>query len=129
MQGIVYLDACLTGLGAVHCNEIYHWKIPTCLQDCPIVVLEMFNILVAIKIWKNEWYSKSIQIFCDNEAVVTILKSGKTKDELLAKIVRNIHMEAALADIFLYFTHISGELNVIADTLEKLWITRKIRKN
>ena len=43
MQGIVHLDACLTGLGAVHCNEIYHCKIPTCLQDCPIVVREILT--------------------------------------------------------------------------------------
>ena len=69
----------------------------------------MFNILVSIRIWKNKWYSKSVQFFCDYEAVVTILKSGKTKDDLPAKIVRNTYMEAALADIFLCFTHISGK--------------------
>ena len=52
-------------------------------------------------------------------AVVTILKTGKTKDMLLAKIARNIFMLAATLDIFLRFTHIAGIENTIADILSR----------
>ena len=127
IDSIVHLDACLTGIGAIFEKEIYYAKIPTFLQHCPIVVLEMFNILVAVRLWSKQWTAKTIQIFCDNEAVVTILKTGKTKDDMLAKIMRNIYMEAAWADLFLTFTHIPGEENVIADTLSR-WENSETQK-
>ena len=51
--------------------------------------------------------------------MVAILKSGKTRDPLLATITRNIFMEAAQLDIFLKFSHISGVANTIADLLSR----------
>ena len=52
-------------------------------------------------------------------AVVTILRTGKTRDMLLAKIARNIFTLAATLDILLRFTHIAGVENKIADILSK----------
>ena len=38
-----------------------------------IAHLEILNVLVALKIWGNAWANKSIQIMCDNIAVVEVL--------------------------------------------------------
>ena len=109
MQGQVHLDACLTGMGAIFNSEIYSIKLPDKFHTENIATLEMLNILVAVKIWAKSWEKKTLKIFCDDEAVVSVLSSGKTKDDSLAAISRNIAMACAESDISLSFHHIRGE--------------------
>ena len=78
-------------------------------------VLEMLNILVAVTIWAVNWTSKFLEICCDNEAIVSVLNTGKTRDPLLATIPRNISMVSAKHDSSFRFTHVQGRHNVIAD--------------
>ena len=82
-------------MGAIFGSQIYHVSTPEFLHEENIAVLEMFNILVALKTWAPLWKNKNIKIFCDNIAVVSVLNNGKTKDKFLAAISRNIFMEAA----------------------------------
>ena len=79
----------------------------------------MVNILIALRLWKKFGIGKTIEIFCDNLAVVTVLQSGKTKDSTLATISRNIFMLAAKFDVFLKVSHVPGKSNVIADLLSR----------
>ena len=102
------LDACLTGLGGRLDNQIYTLPLAPDHQYLDIAYLEMVNILVAIRLWGRLWQHKKIIIKCDNQAVVSILKLGKTKDSTLACIARNILFEAARLHIshlsFMYWT-------------------------
>ena len=47
------LDACLTGLGAVWGNLVYHLSIPSGFKNMDIVHLEMVNILLAVRVFTN----------------------------------------------------------------------------
>ena len=123
IQFDTFLDASLTGIGAVCGKDIYHHVIPCCLQNSPIVVLEMFNILVATRLWAFKWANKNVLIHCDNEAVVTILNSGKSKDVTLSRISRNIFMQCASHDIQLQVKHVPGKNNNIADLLSRWQVT------
>ena len=58
-------------------------------------------------------------IQCDNQAVVTVLKSGKTRDAFLAASSRNIWYLTAVHNIDLQFTHIRGTSNQLADILSR----------
>ena len=51
-----------------------------------IVHLEMTNILVALKLFKNMWTGKKVLIKCNNQAVVTVLRSGCTKEPSLGGV-------------------------------------------
>ena len=106
-------------MGAVFGNEIYHIETPDFLESENIATLEMFNILVAIRVWAKKWQHKSIKIHCDNSAVVAVLNNGKTRDKMLATIARNIFMAAAQWDIDLDICHVAGKLNNIADLLSR----------
>ena len=83
---IIYLDACLDGMGCIFHDQVYHCKTPEFLVGEHITALEMFNIFVAIQEFGNSFNNKTVTIFCDNMAVVTILRTGKTRDMLLAKL-------------------------------------------
>ena len=79
----------------------------------------MVSILIAIRLLKFQWASHKVLIRCDNEAVVTVLKSGKTRDSYLAACTHNIWLESALADIDLQYAHIRGIDNKVADVLSR----------
>ena len=116
-HGRIELDASLQGLGANFNNEVYAIPIVKNLKQFGIVHLEMLNIMVAIRVWAHQWSGKTIVIACDNQAVVSILNSGRTRDMTLAAIACNIAMESAMADINLRVIHILGKQN--ADSLSR----------
>ena len=68
------------------------------------------------------WPPTTIRIHCDNQAVISVLTTGKTKDHILADIARNILMETAEKDICLRKVHIRGKDNHIDDTLLRWFI-------
>ena len=88
----------------------------------------MLNVLVAVRVWAYQWRGKTVVIACDNQAVVSVINTGKTKDVILAAIARNIAMEVALADINLRLIHILGKNNIIADSLSRYY-TSDLHKN
>ena len=82
-----------------------------------IVHLEMLNILVAVKLFCAHWKGMSILNYCDNFAVVNVLRSGRARDPYLAACARNIWLWAATHDIHFIYTHVSGKSNRTADLL------------
>ena len=84
-----------------------------------IVQLEMVNILLAVRLFQAHWASRKVLIKCDNEAVVSVLRSGKTKDPYLGACARNIWYVCALADIDVQYVHIRGLNNRVADLLSR----------
>ena len=64
----------------------------------------------------HQWSQKSIQIYCDNSAVVWVLLSFRTKDPYLAACARNIW----LWDINFVFSHICGKNGFILGLTMKL---------
>ena len=79
----------------------------------------MLNILVALRLWSHFWQGQRIVIQCDNQAVVSTLRSGRTKDVLLAAIARNILFLCASRDLEVNFIHILGKNNRAADLLSR----------
>ena len=58
-------------------------------------------------------------IKCNNEAVVLVLRSGKTKDPYLGDCALNIWYVCALADIDVQYVHVRGLDNTVADLLSR----------
>ena len=72
--------------------------------------LEIVNILIAISLFTFLWASKKILTRCDNEAVVTVLKSGKT---------RIVWYASAMSDIDIQYAHIRGSENGVVNILPR----------
>ena len=126
----LFLDASLTGLGAVWRDRVY----ATPVREIPgfvltIVHLEMFNVLLALRVWGQHWRHSSVKIFCDNHSVVQVVKNGKTRDPFLALCIRNIWLHTALYDVHLIIEHIAGKENRIADTLSRIHSNKLVDEN
>ena len=81
----LYIDACLTGIGTFVDGQVYHCEIPHCYRlSLTIVHFEMLNVMVALRLWGELWANSSITVHCSNAAVVSVLKSGSSRDPFLA---------------------------------------------
>ena len=113
------LDACLTGFGGCCGSLVYHLPIQRGHNNWTIVHLEMVNILIAMRLFQRQWASRRVLIRCDNEAVVSVLRTGRTRDPYLAACARNIWYASAASDIDVQYVHIRGLDNNIADLLSR----------
>ena len=83
----------------------------------------MVNILVALNIWHVQWAGLRVLINCDNQAVVAMLNSGRTRDPIMAKNARNISLWLSTCNIGIKVVHVAGKLNPVADLLSRRYIT------
>ena len=86
-------------LGGVFGPLVYALPLGTEFQHLHITQLEMLNVVVALKVWSQLWANKKVKIFCDNQAVVEVLNTGKTKDPFLATCARNVWLITAIFNI------------------------------
>lgn len=114
-------DACLTGCGGVFGSQFFHQEFPDGIlsEFTSIHHLECIAILVATRLWGSEWTGLRIRVYCDNEAIVTVLNSGKTKDPLLGRCLRNIWLCSSLHEFELTALHLPGVSNRAADYLSR----------
>ena len=109
----------ITKVGGVWKNLVYNLPVIYGFKNLNIVHLEMVNILVALKAFCYQWASKSILIHCNNQAVVSVLQSGKARDLFWGACARNIWLWAATHDIELKYVHILGKYNMAADLFSR----------
>ena len=121
---IVHLDACPYGLGAIFNSQVYALPLAQEYRHVNIASLELLNILVALKVWHSQWAGLKVLIKCDNQAVVSVLNSGRSRDQVLAVYARNIFLWTSTFNIDLKVVHVPGKLNDVADLLSKWFITR-----
>ena len=74
-------EALHSDMGAIWHNRVYSTPVPAIPGfDLKIVHLEMLNIIVVLRLWCPLWQHSQVKIFCDNEAVVQVVESSRTKD-------------------------------------------------
>ena len=123
------LDASLTGIGAIWDNRVYAAPVPSIPGFAlEIVHLEMWNIVIALRLWGNLWKHGSVVVHCDNEACVYVIATSRTKDPFLALCIRNLWLITAFYDISLQVQHIRGKNNAQADTLSRLHSNKLINR-
>ena len=77
----------------------------------------MINVLVECRIFAAHWAERKILIKCNNEAMVCVLKTKKTRDTYLAMCERNMWYISSIHDIDLQCVHIRGKNNAWEDCL------------
>ena len=106
------VNACLTGLGGGVEQYVYHLYVEHVFRNCTIGHLEMINILLSIRIFAKHWQGCRVLVKCNNEAVVTMLRTCKTKGAFLASCIRNILHVASLEDVDVKYVHVSRKKTI-----------------
>ena len=129
-QASIELDACLTGCGATIGEEFYSEVFPPLVleQNHSIAHLEMLNVVVALKVWRELWAGKRVRIEGDNSNTCLALQTGRSRDPFLQHCVREVFLITAAEDIELLALHKPGVLLVRADALSRAPTSRVHRK-
>ena len=84
-----------------------------------IAHLEILNVVVTLKVWGHAWANKSVEIMCDNIAIVQMISFERARGHIMATCARNIWLLAAIYNIIAIVTHIRGRDNSVADLLSR----------
>ena len=120
---VLSCDACLSGAGGwfAGSRSYFHVKFPPeiCEAAKHINGLELVTVCVCCKLWGPELTGKRIQIFCDNDASVQVIKSGRSTDAFMQSCVRELFYWCAKYQFEIRATHIYGVDNRIPDRLSR----------
>ena len=114
-------DASLTGVAAICLDERFHFQFsPDILTSAShILSLELYTIVVAVQLWAPKLRHRKFIVSCHNQAAVTVINSGSTKDYFMQRCLRQLWFSAAIFDFELQARHIPGDHNVLANALSR----------
>lgn len=85
---------------------------------------ELFAIVVACHMWGNTFANKRIIFYCDNESVVHIVNSKRSRIPRVMDLVRLLTLLTLEHNFYLKTKHIEGKMNEIADSLSRFQMER-----
>jgi len=120
----LYTDACNVGYGCYFADHWFceHFNDMKFTKD--ILWKELYALLKAAATWGGQWSSKRILFYCDNQAVVSILRSGTSKRSDIMALVRALFYIAAQYNFECTATYISTHDNGVADALSRMQFDR-----
>jgi len=123
----VSFDACLDGLGAIGSDKYFNAVFPSFIPDFHLHInsLELLTIVVSLKMWGKHFMGKKIVVYCDNEASVTVLNTGFSRDMFMQSCLRETCYLAAVHGFEIRARHIVGVENRAADYLSRWYSNYK----
>lgn len=84
-----------------------------------LVLLELFPIVVAVKIWGGAFRNKRVQFNCDNMGVVNA-NTISAPSPPVVRLLRRLVLQCLSLNDFVYAVHMPGVCNTVADALSHL---------
>ena len=85
---------------------------------------ELFAFVVACHLWANFFSNRRIQFFCDNESVVNIVYTKRSRIPRVMDLVRHLTLLTLRFNFCTRAEHIEGKRNDIADSLSRFQMDR-----
>lgn len=85
---------------------------------------ELFAIVVACHLWGDAFANKRIIFYCDNESVVHIVNSKRSRIPRVMDLVRHLTLLTLEHNFYLKIMHIEGKKNEIADSISRFQMER-----
>ena len=124
MDEVFATDSCLTGAGGFCSGSCFHTTFPEVVyswQKCVhIAHFELLAILLAVRAWSRLIVGKKMVVGCDNQAVVAVVNTGRSRDQLLQRLLRELVYELAMADSEIYLVYVESKMNVLPDILSRM---------
>ena len=92
---------------------------PASWIEVPIAAKEVVPIVASLAVWGNRWVGGTVQVFCNNMAVVQCLRTGSSKDPLRNHLFCVLALLLTKFEVSLRAKHIAGLWNGTADTLSR----------
>ena len=125
----LYTDASGTeGFGGIYGKEWFQgrWQ-PHQMLTAPGISIdwqELYAILVACSIWGASWSQKRISFWCDNQPVVHMLNTKRSKEPKIMVLIRELTLLTMQHNFYFKVKHIEGVHNTKADPLSRFQMNK-----
>ena len=89
-------------------GDWFQVQLPGSWDPVHITAKELLPIVIGVALWGEQWQGSSVQCWCDNAAVVAILKTGWSRDERVMHLMRSLFFLLAIHNMTLVGSHIAG---------------------
>ena len=97
------------------------WDYDFCEEQQPsIEYLELFAVVVGVMNWLKLFKNKKIVLFCDNEAVVSMINNTTSKCKNCMVLIRMIVLESLVCNSRVFARYVKSKDNGKADALSRL---------
>ena len=129
-DAILASDACLVGCGATCGQQCFSkpFLAEVLALDLHISALELLAVMVAVRVWASVLGRRKLVVFCDNEATVITINSGKSRDRFMQHCLRELCFIASHASLQIKAVHIPGVDNRLPDLLSRWPLDSSARK-
>ena len=120
----LFTDATDKAFGGIFQNKWFQSLFPKDLlildnHSPSMALLELYPIVIACFLWGKQWNKKRILFHCDNMATVQILNKGRSKNNVISKLMRMLTWITAQCNFTVHAEHVPGKLNDIADAISR----------
>ena len=113
-------DSCLERGGGISGNEVFSVEFPKYVKrGAHIRHLELWSLILAVKLWGKHMTGKVVRMKTDNEAVVVIVNTGRSSDLKLQKLLRELVWWLATYEFKIKGVYIPSKSNQIPDLLSR----------
>ena len=117
---VLATDASSGGLGGYLVNDSYfHMRVPCRWLGVNIAYLELWAIIVALKVWGPRLKGIRFTVKCDNEAVVAVLSHGRSRDMFLQAGMWEVAWLLAIWECELRVVYLPSVENRVPDWLSR----------
>ena len=121
-------DASSVGLAGYFTDKAYfRMRVPDKWLGVNIAYLELWAIIVSLKVWGVDLRGCRFTFQCDNEAVVNVLTYGRSRDLFLQAGMREVAYLLATHECEMKVVYIPTGLNKVADNLSR-WVSPAARR-
>jgi len=118
---VISTDACLVGGGGWIDGEFFSVVFPKSVigPTWHINALELLVLLIALKLWAPNFNGRKLLFYCDNEATVAVVNSGRCKDAVMLRLLREVVFVCSINNCQVRTVHLAGVENRLADSLSR----------
>lgn len=131
-DGWAVTDSCLTGVGGVFAGKCFRACLPKDLAEevqWSIVHYELLAIVVLVQVFRADISGKRLTFYCDNQAVVAVVNTGRAKDSLLQRLLRWLCYWLLHLDCLVHMKFVTTKKNQLADSLSRSHLGERERVN
>lgn len=130
MTTSVCIDACPIAAGG-YCdgNFVYTpWNNWPGAHNLHINYKETLALEPAVVQWAHTWANKTVYVHCDNQAAVSIINKGSSRDPFVMDSLRRVFWWSAIYNFRFKAVYIPGIYNQIADSVSRLHESNSVQR-
>ena len=128
---VIATDACLTGMGIFAFDKYYaHKTFPEWIKGNEIYKihhLEMWALLVALKLFTDKLHGRRFYVQVDNMIVMNVINAGKSSDGIMQAMLRELTFVAATGEFEVVTKYIRSSDNRVPDLLSRIHTKAKYK--